>query len=116
MTGTELPRPFDRRAFVGVMAALTGISLPISGLFNHVHQFEPLTTARHAWMAAHNVMAVLFLAFAGWHVVLNRRAMWKHLQDKVKGTPRREAVAAGAIVGIVLVAAIAHAFVGNSPD
>ena len=110
-------RKFNARAFVAMMAALTGASLPVSGLFNHLHQFEPLTTARHAWMAAHTAMAILFTVFAGWHIALNRRMLVNYLRKVPVRAPSREAVLAGVIVILVLFVAVGHAFLpGASHD
>lgn len=110
---TASRKPFNLRAFIVAMIALTGITLPLSGLFNHLHQFEPLTVARHGWMAAHNVMAILFAVFCGWHIVLNRRAVWNHVHDAAKKIPTREAALAGGLVAALLTLAIAHAFLAS---
>ena len=87
--------------------------MPISGVLNHLHQFEPLTVARHGWMAAHNVMAVLFAVFCGWHIALNRRAICNHVRDTARKIPTREAALAGGIVAALLTLAIAHALLAG---
>lgn len=103
---------FNTRAFVVSMAVFTGLSLPFTGLANHLSGFEPLTTSRHAWMAAHNVMGILFAFFVTWHVVLNRRSLAHHLR---KAAPlSREAKIAAAITASLLFVAIGHAFVGGA--
>ena len=71
---------FDTRGFVALIIALCGLGLPITGVANHLHGFNPLSVARHAWMSAHNCLGLLFILFAIWHLVLNRRALWKVLQ------------------------------------
>jgi hypothetical protein len=112
-------RNFNKRAFVALMIAFTGVCLPVSGLLNHLHQFEPLTTARHAWMAAHNAMGILFAVSVTWHLVLNRRMLGVHLRSAAAKVPRvsREAMLAGAIVALVLALAVGHAFLpGASHD
>jgi len=60
------------------MAFFSGIGLPVSGLMNHLYDFAPLTTARHAWMAAHTVMGLLFATFVDLHTALNWRALMSH--------------------------------------
>jgi hypothetical protein len=45
----------------------------------------------------------LFVLFAAWHVILNRRALVRYLRAKVRPTlPSREIVAALALLAIVL--------------
>jgi len=107
---TQSGSPFNKRAFVAMMAVFSGIGLPISGLMNHIYGFEPLTTARHGWMAAHNVMGIVFAVFVGWHVALNWRPLMSHLRNAA-ALPRREAVWAGAIVAALLALAVGHAFI-----
>lgn len=106
---SDRPR-FNKRAFAAMMALFSGVSLPLSGLLNHLHQFEGLTTARHAWMAAHNSMAILFAIFAGWHIALNRRMLWNHARGAMTRQPSREAVLAGTLVALILLVAVGHAF------
>ncbi len=108
----EQARPrFNLRAFVSLMIAATGLGLPVTGVFNHVYGFAPLTLERHAWMSAHNVLGVLFVGFSVWHVVLNRRALWRHLSSTAARLPAlsREALVAGAIVAAAVAAVVGHA-------
>ena len=94
------------------MVAITGIGLPITGVANHIYQFEPLTLARHAWMSAHNVLSILFLAIIIWHIVMNRRAMLNHIKGVVPQYlgANREVLIAVTIVIVVLLIAVGHAF------
>lgn len=108
-------RPFNKRAFTAIMAAITGIGLPITGVANHIHQFESMTAARHAWMSAHNVLSILFVAFVVLHIVMNRRAMLNHAKvfaSEHKNT-RREALLSIGIVAIALMVAVGHAFIAS---
>lgn len=107
-TSTIRTAPFNKRAFIGAMALFTGISLPLSGLANHLLGFDGLSLERHAWMAAHNVMAVLFSIFVVWHAVLNRHMLARHL--RAASHLSREAVWAGTIVGLLGFVAVGHAF------
>ena len=105
-------RPFNKRAFVAMMVAISGIGLPVTGVANHIYQFDPLTVARHAWMSAHNVLSVLFIVFTIWHIVMNRRSMLiyiKGIAPQYLGAGR-EALIAVTIVVIVLILAVSHAF------
>ena len=102
---------FNWRAFVSLAALFSGLGLPITGISNHVHQFEPMNTVRHAWMAAHNSLGLLFVVFALWHVVLNRRALFNHLRGLAACVPAisRETMTALALVAFVLFLFVGHA-------
>lgn len=104
-------RKFNARAFTALMIALSGLGLPVTGIFNHVYGFDPLTVGRHAWMSAHNLLGVLFVVFAVWHVVLNRRPLWNHLRSTAARLPAvsREALLAGAIVALLVGLTVGHA-------
>ena len=112
MSASQSVRPFNKRAFTASMAALTGATLPFSGWFCHVYQFAPMTTARHAWMAAHVATAILFVTFAGWHVVMNRKAIAAYLHG-ASGFSRETRLAA-AIFALVLFVAAGHAFLPHA--
>jgi hypothetical protein len=108
-------KPFNTRAFVALAAAVSGLGLPLTGYANHLFQFSPLSVQRHAWMAAHNLLAGLFLVFVIWHVLLNRRALLRHAEGLAGSIalPSREAVLAGLLVASVLVLFVRHAFVAG---
>jgi hypothetical protein len=101
----------DRRAFVALAMAFSAIGLPATGIANHLHQFEGLTRARHAWMSAHNSLAFLFVVFAAWHVALNWRPLTRHARGLAARFPSvsREAALAAALVGGLLLLAVGHA-------
>lgn len=107
-------RAFRYRAFVAMVMVFSGLTLPVTGIANHFYGFEPISPERHGWMAAHNAMGLLFVVFTVWHIVLNHRALWNHIRS---AAPRffivsREAALAGALVAIVLVIFVGHAFHG----
>jgi hypothetical protein len=104
--------PFNHRAFVSMMIAAAGIGLPITGIANHLLQFEPMTVQRHAWMAAHNSLGFLFVIFALWHVLLNRRALLNHARGLAARATAvsREAVYAVAVIVLTTAVAAGHAF------
>jgi hypothetical protein len=116
MIASQTARPFNKRAFAASMAAFTVVTLPFSGWFCHVYQFAPMTTARHAWMAVHVATAVLFVVFACWHVVMNRKAIFAYLRGAAAGAPgfSREARLAAAIFALVLFVAAGHAFLPHA--
>ncbi len=114
----QAARRFNTRAFVALTIALSGLGLPVTGIANHVYAFMPMTVARHAWMAAHNILGLLFLGFGAWHVVLNRRALANHAKGLAAKVPSvsREAVVAALVVGAIVFLFVSHAFhVGEMP-
>ena len=103
---------FNSRTFVVIAMLLSGLGLPITGVANHVLQLESMTVARHAWMAAHNGLGLLFVIFCIWHVVLNRKAVFRHMAGLTARIPAasREMIAAAAIVALALSILVGHAF------
>lgn len=101
----------SRRAFVALAMAFSAIGLPVTGIANHLRQFDDLTRARHAWMSAHNVLALIFVVFAVWHVALNWRPLARHVRGLAERFPSvsREAALAAALVGSLLLLAVGHA-------
>ncbi len=107
-----MTKPFQTRAFVALMIGLSGLGLPITGIVNHYYGFAGFSVARHAWMSAHNFLGLVFVAFAIWHVVLNRRTMGNYLRNalaKAAGI-RSEAVIASAVLATGLLLFVGHAF------
>ncbi len=105
-------KPFNRRAFVALTATLAGVTLPVSGLADHLLHGGSVSPARHEWMAAHGGLGVLFATFLVWHVILNHHALFKHLKGR-PGQGRalsREALWAGALVGLALLLSVGHAW------
>jgi hypothetical protein len=71
-------KKFNNRAFISVGMFTSGLILPISGIMNHILQFEPLTEARHFYMAIHNMSAVLFVIFIVIHLSYNWVSLMKY--------------------------------------
>jgi hypothetical protein len=110
--GTDTKKPLNRRAFVALTAAISGVGLPVTGIANHLFQMEPMTLQRHAWMSAHNALGVLFTTFVVWHTVLNRRTLLNHargLGDRLFSMSR-EASFAVALIAVTLFLVVGHAF------
>jgi hypothetical protein len=105
-------RKFNTRAFVALMIAFSGFGLPVTGAANHVYGFLPPSVARHAWMSAHNIPGLLFMMFSIWHIVLNRRVLWRHIRAAAAPVPvvSREAISAIFVVALLLFMFIGHAF------
>ncbi len=103
---------FRVRSFVAATAVLSGLSLPMSGIANHLYGHHAVSGARHAWMAAHNVLGLIFVIFTAWHIALNFRALRKHLRGAVARVRlvSKEALLALALVVIALLVSAGHAF------
>lgn len=109
---TASAKPFDARTFTVLGAVLSGLSLPFTGIANHIRQFEPLTRQRHAVMSAHWALGLLFLFFVAWHILLNRRALARHFRSMLdrRRLLHREAFWALGVVTMLLGLAIAHTY------
>jgi hypothetical protein len=82
MSSETMKKPFNKRAFISTALFTTGIFLPISGLMNHVLQFEKLTFERHFWMSVHDISGILFVIFSILHISFN----WRTLINYIKRT------------------------------
>lgn len=104
-------RSFRHRAFVAMAMVASGLALPVTGVANHIYGFSPPSVERHAWMAAHNALGLLFVVFSFWHALLNRKALWNHMRNVAAQASMvsREAVLAVSIVAVVLVLFVGHA-------
>ncbi len=102
-------RRFRWRAFWSLLLVLTAVGLAWTGIQNHELGLDGLTTARHAWMSAHNALAFLFLTAVTGHVVLNGRALLRHARGLAARLPSREAVTAVVLTAGLLFLAVGHA-------
>ncbi len=109
---TTEKRSFNLRGFIVLTATVTGLGLPITGWANHLHRMEPwISSSQHAWMAAHNVLGILFLVSAVAHAVLNRRILFKYIRGHAAcRRVGREAVGAVLLVAVLMFVAVGHAF------
>ena len=111
-TGRKL---FNLRGFLVLTATLSGFGLPITGLFNHLYQTEPLiSVTRHAWMAAHWILGLIFTIATVSHAFLNRRVLFKYIRGTVSHLGiGRETVGAVTLLIIMLIFAVGHSLVKN---
>jgi hypothetical protein len=103
-------KAFNKRAFISVAMFISGSFLPVSGLMNHLLQYEALTRTRHFWMTVHNISAILFAIFAFVHISLNWRTLQLYIRKMKEISVSREAVAAFFIVMIVVGLFASHVF------
>ncbi len=104
-------KPFNYRAFWSLLAAVTVAGLPWTGIENHLHQLDTLTVERHAWMAAHNILATLFVIAVVAHLVMNYRPLLRYARGLVG---RVLPLSREAIVALVLTAGLLLLFVGHA--
>ena len=106
---------FNIRAFVAIVAAISVSGLFLSGIVNHILQNDPITFHRHAWMAAHWFLGIIFIFFVALHAMLNRRALIKHIKGVPSGVPAfsRELILAGAMVSAPFLLSIIHVLIAD---
>jgi len=108
VTSSARPR-WDQRRFVSLGALFSALALPVTGLGNHLARHSSGPHADASWVVAHVAIGSLFVIFAAWHIVINRRAIVRYLRAKATRPtlPCCEVVAAVGLVGGVLVLALA---------
>lgn len=80
-------KAFNRRAFTALMAGLTALSLPFTGLILHGFSEGRFNGDSHPWLMLHAGLGLLFVVFAGWHAWLNRRALARYIKKRRRGDP-----------------------------
>jgi hypothetical protein len=73
-------RSFNKRAFTAIMSGLTALTLPITGLIVHGYSEGAISGDKHSWLMAHVVLGFLFVVFAAWHALINRRALLNYIK------------------------------------
>jgi hypothetical protein len=100
----------NKRALAAMVALISGMGLPFTGLGNHLLHSSSLHGPRHFWIVTHEVLGILFMVSAIWHVLLNHKALVRYIRDsvgRVSGVSR-EAFWAAALVGIMLFVSVGH--------
>ena len=105
MSQDAIQKPINKRAIISTALFTPGLFLPISGLMNHVLQFEGLTIARHFWMSVHDISGILFVIFSILHISYNWRALVNYVK-KVKDI----IISKEALIAIILVFLIVGLF------
>lgn len=101
---------FNYRSFCSIGMFVSGVSLPFSGLMNHNLQLEELSPVREFWMSIHNSAGVLFFILAIFHVILNKKALIKHLRKAKGAMISKEAVMAIIFITLIVLSFSSHAF------
>ena len=95
-------RRWNRRAVIVLGAALSGLTLPLTGLLDHAAGSE--------WALVHVAPGVICVAFCAWHAVLNRAALLRYARTRMPacGLPARELLAPVVLTAMVLVSTVIH--------
>jgi len=88
MTTTTSGTLPDSRTAMILGATGTGLALPITGLAVHVLRESASGRGLRVWSVGHRVCGALFTAFVLGHIVINRRAFYRHL-EQATALPRR---------------------------
>jgi hypothetical protein len=73
-------KSFNKRAFTAIMSGLTALTLPFTGLVLHGYSEGAISGDKHFWLMAHVLLGVLFVVFAAWHAIINRRALLNYIK------------------------------------
>jgi len=74
-------KSFNKRAFTAVMSGLTALTLPFTGLILHGYSEGLISGDKHAWFTLHVGLGVLFVVFAAWHAIINRRPLLNYIKS-----------------------------------
>ena len=74
-------RRLNRRSIAAIGVTVTGLALPVTGFADHLILDSDPAAGGNAASVAHWTCGLLFLAFAMWHVVLNRKAYRRHIAE-----------------------------------
>jgi hypothetical protein len=110
MNENVIQKHFNKRAFISTALFTSGLFLPISGLMNHLLQFEGLTFARHFWMSVHDISGILFIIFSILHISYNWRALINYIKKVKDIFISKEALIAVILVIIIVGLISSHAF------
>ncbi len=103
-------RPFNKRALISIAMFISGLLLPVSGLMNHILQYELPSRSRHFWMTVHNSSAILFAIFTVLHISLNWRPLMLYIKKMKEITVSREAITAFLLVIFIVGLFVSHVF------
>lgn len=98
-----------------LIALISGIGLPFTGLATHLLHSSPLNGPRHFWIVAHEALGIIFMVSAIWHTFLNRKGLANHIRSSAGQAVgiSRETIWAAALVGIMLFTAVGHTLLAH---
>jgi hypothetical protein len=114
MNENVIRKPFNKRAFISTALFTSGVFLPVSGIMNHILQFDGLTLARHFWMSVHDISGILFVLFSILHISYNWRALITYVKKVKDIFISKEALIAIVLVILIVALISSHVFHVNS--
>lgn len=102
----------NKRAFVSCGLFLTGLGLPVSGLMNHFLAFNSVSAQKLIWMSVNDVLAVLFVFFAVFHVSYNWKPFVRYVKSYSFRNFSKELILASVLIFVLLIAAAFQSFEG----
>lgn len=103
-------KKFNMRAFASAGLIISGLSMPFTGLMNHLTGFDGITASRHFWMTVHIIPCILFTIFSFIHIILNRHSIWNYINLFKKAITKKEVVLAFSIVIFITALFASHTF------
>lgn len=103
-------KKLNRQALMALIALISGIGLPFTGLAVHLLQSDSPQGPRHSWMVAHEALGIVFTVSTIRHVILNRKGLMNHIRRSAGQVIHvsREVLWACALVGMMLLMALSH--------
>jgi hypothetical protein len=103
-------QPTGKRALTALVSLISGAGLPFTGLAVHMLKSDSAAGTLHACTVAHEILGLVFTVSTVWHVILNRKALARHIRHCPGRASRmsREVVWAVVLVGAMLLAGLSH--------
>jgi hypothetical protein len=92
MSRKRTGRRLNRRATAVIGVTVTGLALPVTGFADHLILDSNPAAGGNAASVTHWTCGLLFIVFATWHVVLNRKTYRRHIAEVSGGllfSPKR---------------------------
>jgi len=105
-------KKMNKWALMALTALISGVGLPFTGLAVHLLHSNSPHGARHAWMAVHEALGIIFSVSTIWYIILNRKGLVSHIRHSAGHVAHvsKEFPWATALVGMMLLIALSHSF------
>jgi hypothetical protein len=100
----------NKKAFVSCGLFITGLGLPVTALINHFLFLKPFTAQRNIWLSVNDVLAVLFIFFAVFHISYNSKIFMRYFKSYSLKSLRKELVLASVLIMVLIFTAIFKTF------
>lgn len=106
----ETAKGINKKAFVSSGLFITGVGILISGIISQLLLLEPTSVPKQFWMSVNSVLGVLFMFFSIFHLSYNKKTLTRLKEFLVAKFFSKELILATLLIGILLFAAVVHAF------